>query len=182
MRRGEVGNSAFRTLYDLQEQGGVPPYSVDDFNACLFAFAFVSIFILALCLASWKNDKRSLWLIPVLGAGIAIYLGVDRWDRHATLLAIQAGKAKSIEGCISGFVTNKGDLYASRSSRRDEEWDVGGQHFGYKVTSNAPGYHQREAKGGVVHDHQYLRVGYIVSPILRRTEIIKIELGSIRCS
>ena len=171
----------FPTIYDIQTAGGVPPYSAVLAYAFLFAFLFFSVLVILSSAVGRRKSRVNLVMIPIIGVGMLGYLAVDRWDRHATATALAQGKVTRVEGCIANFVTTKGDSYASRDSRRDEEWDVGGQHFGYKVTSDAPGYHEREARGGVVHQGQYLRVSYLVSPILRRTEIMKIETGPQRC-
>lgn len=172
---------SFTTVYDIQATGGVSPYSPDEINAWIFGLAFASILLLVLCVATWRKNKKRLIAIPIIASVVAFYLTLDYLDRRETAASLAGGKMQSAEGCIANFVTNSGDFYSSKSSKQDEEWDVQGRHFSYKVTSNAPGYHLREARGGVVHDHQYLRVGYLVSPILHRQEIMKIEVGPQRC-
>ena len=169
----------FKTAYDIRAMGGVPLHSADQNGAFLFAFTVVSIFIL---LTSLPRKRRiNLVLIPIAAAGIFGYLVLDGWDRRGSADALAQGKVSRVEGCIAHFVTNEGDFYSAKSSRQDEEWDVQGKHFGYKVTSYFPGYHKREVAGGVVHQGQYLRVTYLVSPIFRRTEIMEIEVGPQRC-
>lgn len=172
----------FTTVYDIQAAGGVPPYSAGQAGAFLFAFLVTSILIFLSSMAGPKRRRYNLLVIPILGVAMLGYLAADRWDRHTTAVALAQGKVARVEGCIANFVTNTGDFYSSKNFRQDEEWDVQGKHFGYKVTSDAPGYHEREARGGVVHKGQYLRVSYLVSPIFRREEIMKIEVGSRGCS
>ena len=171
----------FKTLYDIQALGGVPPYSSDDIDAWIFSFTAVSIFLLILHLITWKRNRSRLLAIPILGAAIIGYLTLDHWDRRATAAALKNGSMRSIEGCIANFRTNAGDFYPRKSSQQDEEWDIRDEHFSYKVTSNAPGYHVREARGGVVHSGQYLRVGFVITPVFRRKEIMRIEVGPVKC-
>ena len=88
---------------------------------------------------------------------------------------------KVAEGCVTDFETNHGEPHSTKSSIPDETWSIQGVQFGYKYWTNLPGYHQMEARGGVVHKGQYLRVSYLISPIFRRQEIMKIEVGSKQC-
>jgi len=171
----------YTVAYNVQASGGVPSFSPDEVAAVLFGFGFASIILAIGCALTWKRNKKSLLIIPILAVGVIGYLSLDAWDRKASASELAAGKVKVVQGCIENFNTNRGESYPSKSSFKDETWDVGGEHFGYKVTSNAPGYHEREVRGGVVHEGQYLRVSYIVSPILKRQEIMKIEIGSERC-
>ena len=172
----------FTTAYDIRAAGGIPVVSTEEVHAWLFGLAFASVALVIAVSATWARNSKRLFAIPALAVCVLLYLGLDAWDRHATARALAAGKLNVVEGCVSNFETNTGDFYPTKSSRPDEQWDVGDRHFSYKVTSNAPGYHVREVRGGVVHHGQFLRVSYIVSPVLHRQEIMKIEVGSNRCS
>ena len=173
--------NTFTTAYDIKTAGGVMPYSADEINACIFSVLSVSVLVIVISFLVKRRRYVSLFALPIVASAVAGYLLLDVWDRHATGAALAAGNTKSVEGCVENFQTNTGDFYSSKSSKPDEQWDVHGEHFSYKVTSYAPGYHAREVRGGVVHKGQYLRVGYMISPVFRRKEIMKIEVGSNRC-
>lgn len=157
-------SQSLTTAYDIRAAGGIPIVSAEEVQGWLFGLAVASIVTAAVIAASWGRDKKRIFAIPALAVCISLYLGLDAWDRHATAGALAAGKLKTVEGCVSNFETNRGDFYSTRSSRPDEQWDVGDRHFSYKVTSNAPGYHVREARGGVVHQGQYVRVAIQSAP------------------
>jgi hypothetical protein len=173
---------SFTTVYDVRAAGGIPIVSAEEVQGWLFGLAFASIVLLVAVSFTWARNKNRLFVIPVLAVFVFCDFGLDAWDRYATARALAVGKLNVVEGCVSNFETNRGEFYSIKSSRPDEQWDVGDRHFSYKVTSNAPGYHVREVRGGVVHKGEYVRVRYLVSPVFHRQEIMEMEVGSERCS
>ncbi|HEY1607256.1 MAG TPA: hypothetical protein VGF77_16835 [Allosphingosinicella sp.] len=172
---------SFTTLFDIKAAGGIPPYSSEQIDGYLFGFAVAAAFVVVLTLFSKQKDLKRLIVLPVLAVGVAGYLLLDFWDRHGAIHALSAGRLNVVQGCVSDFQTNAGEPHSTKNSIPDETWRIGGDRFGYKNWSELPGYHRMEAREGVVHKGQFLRVSYLVSPVFGRKEIMKIELGARSC-
>ena len=170
-----------KTVYDIRAHGGIPPYSTDQYSGWIVSFVAVSIFYVVLSLATKKKGFAHWSALPAVGVLLSGYLALDCWDRRGTIDALASGKLRVVEGCVTDFRTHA-EPRAARNSFPDEEWRVQGRAFGYKDTNERPGYNKIEALGGVVHQGQYLRVSYLISPIYRRQEIMKLEIGRVQCA
>ncbi|MBU6268958.1 MAG: hypothetical protein KGN34_15525 [Sphingomonadales bacterium] len=180
MKVTEVPGS-YSILYDIQSAGGIPAYSPNEIEAVLFAGGLVALVLIVIAIFSREHRKQQGWMSLLLVVGAGGYLLLDMLDRRGAARQLVRAQLTVAEGCVEGFLSNHGDAYPAKSDQPDEEWSIGNHRFGYKSPGNSPGYRLRESRGGVVHAGQYLRVSYLVSPIFKREEIMKIEQGEKPC-
>lgn len=168
------------TLINLAKPGFTAAYNLDRYETMLAGFVVVLVISGMLAGAAPGQGKSTLFGVLALAILMTAYVGVDILDRRWTVEDVMAGRLRTVKGCVHYFHT--GPVSFGRNKGTDERWYIAEHSFGYGQLDERLGYHVIEEKGGVVHAGEYLGVAYIISPVLRRKEIMRIDQLPGRCA
>ncbi|WP_192649167.1 hypothetical protein [Sphingopyxis sp. OAS728] len=170
---------SYRTVFDLTGQ----PELIQPAYWFIAIFLCAGIIFAGLAWMAVRENWHSRRSLPFFAAAWIIFctfmVVVDFRDAAAIRNAVEAGKFRTVEGCLDYF--RPGAPNGSKTTSGNEEWSIQGLVFSYGEGEVRPAFHSVSTAGGEVRADARVRVSFVVSPAYRRREIVKLELAPHAC-